>query len=570
MQQIRTLQTGFTLVELMISIALVVVLMLGITKVFSLTSQTAGATNQMSSAMRDGRGAQSVLYQDLSTAVSDGAPCMLICSSRVSAFRNKADRDGDRDIGTATDPALTVDLNGDNLEGTGQGETISPATYNYRSHRLDTFSFFSRQRLERQTGGTSASVTAPPETPLRAPMSSGEAWIWYGHLNQPNNVGSFTTATDPGQGTSPAGNENNYYASQWILARQAILLRTKDTTGNIFDHSPTPQAQAFIEAKSLASAGITPLETLAPLAHLSTSVPGAKPYTMEQSRFDLAATSIDDFLGRLNAWFANPALTAPATDNWWGELFCDPHIRFQGSRFLIPHPTTADPALNAFSYAQQAPIFLSGCSQFIVEYAGDFLVQDTDPASPTYGRINNVYTNNAGVGDGQVDFIITQDVNGNKARKIRWYGLPRDTDGVTTATPPTVTGVPDNQIPVIAGSPQLMGDVLPLRDVWRMSATAPPTPVAPFEKFSWTKPTSASPQVPATRVAANPTLTDFGAGGSGDYMSPTSGMGPNDYYICAFGPSDPKPKMIRITITLDDPAGKLPDGQTFEYVFTLP
>ena len=41
---------GFTLVELMISIALVVILMLGITKVFTLTSDTAAvATNQLSS-----------------------------------------------------------------------------------------------------------------------------------------------------------------------------------------------------------------------------------------------------------------------------------------------------------------------------------------------------------------------------------------------------------------------------------------------------------------------------------------------------------------------------------------
>ena len=36
-------------------------------------------------------------------------------------------------------------------------------------------------------------------------------------------------------------------------------------------------------------------------------------------------------------------------------------------------------------------------------------------------------------------------------------------------------------------------------------------------------------------------------------------MNPNDQYICALhGPTDPKPKMIRITMTLDDPSGTLP------------
>jgi hypothetical protein len=28
--------------------------------------------------------------------------------------------------------------------------------------------------------------------------------------------------------------------------------------------------------------------------------------------------------------------------------------------------------------------------------------------------------------------------------------------------------------------------------------------------------------------------------------------------------------MIRITVRLDDPAGRLPDGQTMEYIFNLP
>ena len=47
-------------------------------------------------------------------------------------------------------------------------------------------------------------------------------------------------------------------------------------------------------------------------------------------------------------------------------------------------------------------------------------------------------------------------------------------------------------------------------------------------------------------------------------------MGANDGYICAWGPNDPKPRMIRITLMIDDPAGRLNEGQTFEYVFELP
>src|SRR3954452_23355115 len=89
--------TAFTLIELMISIALVVILMVGITKVFSLTSQTASATNQVSSALRDSRATQTQMSQDFSSAVTDGSPCMILRSVTRMQFRNKADEQSDRD-----------------------------------------------------------------------------------------------------------------------------------------------------------------------------------------------------------------------------------------------------------------------------------------------------------------------------------------------------------------------------------------------------------------------------------------------------------------------------------------
>ena len=561
---------GFTLIELMISIALVVVLMLGITKVFSLTSQTAGATNQMSSAMRDVRGAQATLYQDFSTAVSDGSPCMLICSSRVSAFRNKADADGDRD----GDP-LTIDLNGNNVEGEGslivQGEQISPATYNSRSHRIDTVSFFSRQRLQRQTGGSSLSVNnGVAETPLMAQMSSGEAWIWYGHLNLPNNTGANQAGNPAASITTDLPGRNRLLPEAehpppipttsmrrngFLVARQTSC--AKDSIGNISDRAGTPQA--FIDAIPISTLGITPLQDLAPLAHSSLASPASSLYVMQQSRFDLAATSMDDYMQRLIAWSNHPNIvpmtTAGVDKNWWAELFCAPLVRFQGNPFLTPHPTVNSPKVNAFSFAQQAPIFLQGCTQFIVEYAGDFVCQDNNPGTSVapnlnYGQVLNVYTNpNVSTlpspTDGQVDFVVTTDANGNRSRKIRWYGLPRDTDGLTTVAPIANTGVPDGKIPV-STLPNMMADVVPLRDVWRTPTIPPAAPYtnnAPFEKFNWTVPPSATLAVPPS--PGTTTLKDFCAAGTGDYTAPGAlGMGTLDSYTW------PRPERPQ---TQDDP-----------------
>jgi hypothetical protein len=86
----------------------------------------------------------------------------------------------------------------------------------------------------------------------------------------------------------------------------------------------------------------------------------------------------------------------------------------------------------------------------------------------------------------------------------------------------------------VVGNTYLSTEVIPLRDVAG-------TPM-PFEK-----------SFPTAAADYGPTSTAF---------TP---------YICAWGPSDTvRPKMIRITMTLTDPLGRLPNGQTFEYVFSLP
>jgi hypothetical protein len=49
----------------------------------------------------------------------------------------------------------------------------------------------------------------------------------------------------------------------------------------------------------------------------------------------------------------------------------------------------------------------------------------------------------------------------------------------------------------------------------------------------------------------------------------------NEHYTAVWGPDTDalgikRPKMIRIIATVDDPNGRLSDGQTFEYVINLP
>src|SRR4051794_5759509 len=172
-----TPHAGFTLVELMVSIALVLVLMYGVTKVFSTTQAVVSSNQAISSQSRDARGAQAVLAQDFGRFAGD-SPCMILHSEYRPAFRNLADMQGDRDYnptagqGTRDAQVLTSDLDGDNTESAAEAAPLTQP--GQRAHRIDTFSFFMRGLFKRQTGGTVASNGA---SPFLAPMTTSEAWV---------------------------------------------------------------------------------------------------------------------------------------------------------------------------------------------------------------------------------------------------------------------------------------------------------------------------------------------------------------------------------------------------------
>jgi type II secretory pathway pseudopilin PulG len=519
--------SAFTLIELMISIALVVFLMAGINTVFTYTTQAVGGGMALATATRDSRAAQATLSQDFSNFVANGSDstssaCTIITCSAIPAFRNKQD-----ELGSKTGKPLEIDLNGDGTEGDSAvpGEIISPVTYNFRNHRTDTISFFARGLFPRQTGNDGTYV---------ADMSSQEAWIWYGHLWLPDNSGNWlntnpnTNSTLPGQGGSASVNPNNYYASQFLLGRQAILLR-QPTGGHILD-KPGGTNQAYFSN----------------LSHGSGSVDSTTATTIETSRYDLAGLTISG----MQKFFISYCAANPT--NWWDPSHSYLIYNFQANPF-VSKPLTSQ------QMAQSSPIFLQGCSQFMVEFAGDFVTQNNDPndsnnavvgtaavpvaSDGTYGDVQSA------TGDGVVDFVVDKsgDLSAGKTnpalwrRQIRWYGLPRDTDGDGKAVGTSA-----------AGNNGLL-DVVPVRDVARTCIYGNLTS---FTGFTWE---SFSSNMSAP-------LADYANTSSG--ISPTSG---SPSYTVTLGPNnDPRIKMIRITITLDDPNGRLTDGQTYQYVYTLP
>ncbi|HEY2584338.1 MAG TPA: prepilin-type N-terminal cleavage/methylation domain-containing protein, partial [Tepidisphaeraceae bacterium] len=502
---------GFTLVEVMISIAIALVLILGIAQIFSMAQRTTGAGTQILAAMDTNRGFQQMLLNDargVTNAVGD-SPGLFILSYPQAAFRNKEDQgqDLDGDPRTPNDPA-------------NPGQSLPPepvATIDDRIHRNDVFGFFARGKFTRRTGeGTNFPFC------LTSPTTSEEAFIWYGHLALPDNTqitkwnyttpGANTTAGsvqfwNPGCGTATT-NQNNFYASDWILGRQVMLLSPR-VPGS------TNYRETHIKGTS-ENPALDPLRLLKNLTPATANDNTGNP--LYASRYDLADTSI--------AAYRNALATAGV--NWWqGMSGLDPtgpnQTRYDGNPFARkPGGTqngTETQQLSA-AVAQMSPIFVRGCSQFIVEFAGDYVTQD----------INGTIT--AGGSDGQIDYY----VDNNGARQIRWYGFMRDTaaDGGPVATASaTVKG--DGGVMPVGMTLSKAGLTAPAS--WLVSGNLA------FERVS-----AASYVWPGTKNTSTNTN-----GLPVWYVNP---------YVCAWGPDTdklgiPRPKMIRITIGVDDPTGHL-------------
>ena len=80
---------GFTLVELLVTIGIVVFLMVGVASVFRITGDTIGAGQAASALNRDARAAQAVFAQDFGGHGSNDGP---LDSSSDPATRQDSDR----------------------------------------------------------------------------------------------------------------------------------------------------------------------------------------------------------------------------------------------------------------------------------------------------------------------------------------------------------------------------------------------------------------------------------------------------------------------------------------------
>ncbi|MGF1634321.1 MAG: hypothetical protein ACFCVE_10770, partial [Phycisphaerae bacterium] len=107
----------------------------------------------------------------------------------------------------------TVDLDEDGDEGNSFGEDLDSlsvvlsAIENRRVHRADTLHFFSRGTFKRQTGQASLSGTEPAR--LVSDLTKLSAFIWYGHVDKIDGGLQVFETSQP-------------FAADWVLGRVAL------------------------------------------------------------------------------------------------------------------------------------------------------------------------------------------------------------------------------------------------------------------------------------------------------------------------------------------------------------
>jgi len=500
---------GFTLTEIMISLALALILIIGINQVFSISATTISTGAGQLEMMRGHRAAFSTMRTDFEGFQSDASTgivpttetsFLLIHNEKRLAYRDQQDDDLDPN---AID---TVDLNEDGVitpsvvvgpDTIWTGEDVSVATgnqyvYNRRNHRTDVIGFFSKGSFRRQTG------QVPPgggDEYFVTDQGSDRAYIWYGHLRVANNIGSgLPTLYHPAEADASATdrNDNNRYARQWALGRVVLPMIPKNPiTARILDSNNVSQIYIDQEAgRSMSPFSWDSLVGSPPDTDARGTLQAAY-FTSAGAQlafYDLADAEISAHRAAVVGWSAG---------TWWQNVLYEnltglPVGRFAADRYV------GRPA-NSGHTSMTVPFFVDGCTQFFVEFAGDFVDQSAT------GTITN-----AAQGTDGIDFYVPS----TGIRGIRWYGLQRDVDG--------------NGISTAGTSPD----------------------VAPVQVFG------ATPRTFERSVTANEYSCVWGPV-IGEFENPAAAAPHN------------RPILVRITIQVVDKNARVPDGLTQEYIFKV-
>jgi prepilin-type N-terminal cleavage/methylation domain-containing protein len=666
----RNNRRAFTLVELMISIALVLLLILGVNAIFRTTANTIGGGQAAIVNARALRNAYDSLNSDFTGIIhQETQPVLLIYNQNLPGPRDKADEASDAAYLSTQGQAVAFrnalqqyDANGNATNALPiYGYGGMPMVADSRNHRVDVMSFCATGKFRRQTGLRSTMTQTGSDIAYQSDYTTDTAYVWYGHLRQPSLAGNNanndwvdpTTYLPPGMTPIPSppantgtnflpqtasSNPNNFYANQWVLGRMAFLLTKPQSPNGLTMTSPAgpnslvvpanPPYEAylfagdfhtwngqFVDPRTGAANAWAWMSSPFCFGNRVTYTGGAiggavtyqnKPlpppknlaYRVQDSQCDVAGMGADEFLTRArNASLVNNArnytwyvpllsVKPDANPSVFRSTQIQDTLRFAGKPWITRktfNGTALTAAQTRDEMALNASSLIHGCSQFIVEFAGDYIAQDlTSPpddfpkTSSPYGKIIGQYA------DGNLDFEMVDVVTPNGTftqKRVRWYGLPRY---YSNEVPPLYHPKSAGSGTVIPADVRPVFDVVSDKALWATPGLAAGAKQLPFEHlgygttvgtdvFPQRRPNDPSSVIRSYVCAWSPYDLQFPAAGEDPtLMTMTMPVLGNAKTLPQAYPHGFMPWMIRVTIRVDDPNGRLPDGQTIQYVFTLP
>jgi len=407
---------AFTLTELLVAIALLAIIMVAVTTIFRTAGQTVAMGIAITDANRAIAAAGQQFHQDI-IGYSDTDPYV----------------DGSG-LWTAneTDPSYAPPfLFLRNFTQNSYRDQNALTANTTEAFRLDSIGFFTRGAFKRQTGSNQLIDLMPVFT---------RAYVWYGHLRLTD--GNGLNPRPPGYVNTnwQVDNPTNYFASQWILGRRAVLLGdvipTGSQQGHIVDYLGQ---QVHFYGRDWDPAGtqagenyqwdptrLTPLSSAAQATLYDQSgYIATEKFT--ESRYDLVGLNREQTWGDYRdlvqtyqtRFQAGNPLYSPS---WVERYFTTRHVGSPTEAIDIDwaQSTIANNKANFQTLAALAvPILLRNCTSFTVEFAGDYVDQDAAGNVKSGSNANFDVTDPATWHlDGVIDYDV---VNGRQ--QIRWYGL---------------------------------------------------------------------------------------------------------------------------------------------------
>lgn len=513
---------GFTLTELMVAVAVLVVVIIATSKIFGTASQVAGVGQATASVIQEAAAIEAQLRSDLAHVTDEG-----FFAIRCVAVRNNV-----KQSTNPNEPLLNPNLpptawiRADQLVffATSVESTQTFRITNYSSHKGEGTAsriyygpafqlLYGKPYVPSNAAGDQGHAFDPPPNVTMVPWQSGTITLFQTLYSTVAAAGSGNIFTTTATGGVISAEQPE--ARRWLLVRQPVVLMNDDGS-NSDSNSKTVYLGDSQTARSI-------------FFNSGTNTTFGQTREIRNGRLDAAASQLSDirrFITMVGSTYRPWAMLTPLPGGSQRKIISDLAVYY-------PRAERKAPSMHRVDQALTNNVIGSACSSFIVDW--------------TYrDGVGNLDQNNDGIIDHHGPTILLN-------QPQPWFGMP------DLSNPPATFTLPDPD-----------RRTLPFSVWWEV----PPADKSIFADPNIDKePTDFAGNTPNSTTPVIKYEAFFGYNQDQPYLNTTLVPPAPDAHIGDIRASvgyTPFPSAIRVTMTLHDPGGKLEAGRQFQFVIDLP